>query len=132
MPSPLGWAVPRPVTGFSVDDAPVADRVGSVLMAAQQMPQTGNAQLAGELETDGERRRRLRALSRGAVTSWVVADVVPSTQSSRSQFPDAAIGSHSTAVGRRTRWNERTRRRDGGETGRTVVEGARERTREAA
>lgn len=120
MPSPLGWAVPRPATGFSVDDAPVADRVGSVLIAAQQTPQMGNAQLAGE------RRDRRRTLSRGAVTSWVVADVVPSTQSSQSRLPDAAIGSHSTAVGRRTRDNERTRRRDGGETGRAVVEGATE------
>ena len=44
MPSPLGWAVPRPARGFSSDDAPVADRVGSVLIAAQQVPQTGSAQ----------------------------------------------------------------------------------------
>jgi hypothetical protein len=69
MPSPLGWAVPRPARGFSSDDAPVADRVGSVLIAAQQMPQTGSAQLNGERRD----RRRLRALSRGAATSWMVA-----------------------------------------------------------
>jgi hypothetical protein len=88
----------------------------------------------GGVEIDGERRRRLWALSRGAMAAWVVADVEPSA----SELSVAASrcgnwqSQHSTAVGRRTRWNERTRRRDGGETGRTVVEGAREGAREAA
>lgn len=65
MPSSLSWAVPRPATGFSVDVAPVADRVGSVLIAAQQMPQTGNAQLAGE-----RRDRRRAASATAGVVAW--------------------------------------------------------------
>lgn len=65
MPSPLGWAVPRPAMGFSSDDAPVADRAGSVLIAMQQMPQTGNAQLAGER---GDERRAASATAN--VVAW--------------------------------------------------------------
>jgi hypothetical protein len=65
MPSPLGWAVPRPATGFSSDDAPAADRVGSVLIAGRQMPQTGSAQLAGE-----RRDRRRAASATAGVVAW--------------------------------------------------------------
>ena len=50
--------------GFSVDDAPVADMVGSVLIAARPMPQTGGVQLAA---------RRSDARWTASATAGVVA-----------------------------------------------------------
>lgn len=77
IPSLFGWAAPKPA---AVDDAPVAGRVEAALIAARQMAQAGNAQLAA-LRSD----RRAAAVSRGAVASWawMGAVVEPGTRAPR-------------------------------------------------
>lgn len=116
VPSAFVWAEPRPAKGILVVDAPVADKVGSVLMAARQRPRTGYAHSAARRSDRRWTVSVTAGLSRGMVLASCLAaggDPVPLAKAPPVAASQSGNGRHSTAVGRRTRCNERTRGRDG-------------------